>query len=174
MRFGEVESRGIALTPAGLDQYATALRQADDLVAESGVDTPTALRTAWSTCFPRTEADLIAAGLAAYTVEPNPDRRNDGVAPTADIKHLIDAGFLTATPIVYEDFLPRSAAGIFRSNLDSDPEVLASSGPDLYSFSGSRASSSEQRFYPHALYQQQTDRSLQRALDALGINKANA
>ena len=30
---------------------------------------------------------------------------------------LIDAGVIEATPIVYEDFLPRSAAGIFQSNL---------------------------------------------------------
>ncbi|MGV0624224.1 2-oxoadipate dioxygenase/decarboxylase family protein, partial [Mycobacterium kansasii] len=28
-----------------------------------------------------------------------------------------------SAPIVYEDFLPASAAGIFRSNLDSDAET---------------------------------------------------
>jgi uncharacterized glyoxalase superfamily metalloenzyme YdcJ len=32
---------------------------------------------------------------------------------------LVEQGWLVATPIVYEDFLPRSAAGIFASNLDS-------------------------------------------------------
>ena len=31
---------------------------------------------------------------------------------------LIADGFLRADPIVYEDFLPVSAAGIFQSNLD--------------------------------------------------------
>jgi len=33
------------------------------------------------------------------------------------ITDRFEAGVLTATPIVYEDFLPRSAAGIFQSNL---------------------------------------------------------
>jgi uncharacterized glyoxalase superfamily metalloenzyme YdcJ len=28
-------------------------------------------------------------------------------------------------PVVYEDFLPASAAGIFRSNLDTDPQKAA-------------------------------------------------
>ena len=35
----------------------------------------------------------------------------------AALDQLVDAGVLVPEPIVYEDFLPRSAAGIFRSNL---------------------------------------------------------
>jgi uncharacterized glyoxalase superfamily metalloenzyme YdcJ len=34
-----------------------------------------------------------------------------------ELRELVDAGVLVPEPIVYEDFLPRSAAGIFRSNL---------------------------------------------------------
>jgi len=48
----------------------------------------------WSDHFPPTHAQMAAQGLAYYR----------GGDPTA--------------PIVYEDFLPASAAGIFRSNLD--------------------------------------------------------
>jgi uncharacterized glyoxalase superfamily metalloenzyme YdcJ len=33
---------------------------------------------------------------------------------------LVSDGVLEAVPIVYEDFLPRSAAGIFQSNLTAD------------------------------------------------------
>ena len=51
---------------------------------------------AWSRHFPSTDAEMAAAGLAYYR----------GGDPSA--------------PIVYEDFLPASAAGIFRSNLDRD------------------------------------------------------
>ena len=34
------------------------------------------------------------------------------------IEALIAAGHVTADPMIYEDFLPVSAAGIFQSNLD--------------------------------------------------------
>jgi uncharacterized glyoxalase superfamily metalloenzyme YdcJ len=76
VRFGEVEARGVALTPAGRDLYDGRGFRA----------------------FPRTDEELHAQGLAYY-------RRDD-------------AGRLQ--PLVYEDFLPKSAAGIFASNLTSD------------------------------------------------------
>ncbi|BBY22418.1 2-oxoadipate dioxygenase/decarboxylase [Mycobacterium stomatepiae] len=50
----------------------------------------------WAEHFPATDAEMAADGLAYY-------RGGD-----------------PAAPIVYEDFLPASAAGIFRSNLDRD------------------------------------------------------
>ncbi len=52
----------------------------------------------WSRYFPSTDAEMAAQGLAYYR----------GGDPSA--------------PIVYEDFLPASAAGIFRSNLDGDTQ----------------------------------------------------
>jgi uncharacterized glyoxalase superfamily metalloenzyme YdcJ len=76
VRFGEVECRGIALSPAGMELY-------DDL---RGADAET-----WALKLPGTEEGLREAGLAWFTAD--------------------------GEPIVYEDFLPRSAAGIFRSNL---------------------------------------------------------
>lgn len=82
VRFGEVEARGVALTPKGRERYDAAMAAAD----------PAAV---WADHFPRTDAEMAAAGLAYYR----------GGDPSA--------------PIVYEDFLPASAAGIFRSNLDS-------------------------------------------------------
>ena len=50
----------------------------------------------WDRYFPATDAEMAAQGLAYYR----------GGDPTK--------------PVVYEDFLPASAAGIFRSNLDRD------------------------------------------------------
>lgn len=81
VRFGEVEARGVALTPAGRALYD-----------ERGVD-----------AFPDTERELHDAGLAYY--------RRDA-----------DGGL---QPVVYEDFLPKSAAGIFASNLTSEGSVDA-------------------------------------------------
>jgi uncharacterized glyoxalase superfamily metalloenzyme YdcJ len=85
VRFGEVEARGVALTPRGRERYDAAMAE---LLGE-----PDPARV-WSRYFPSTDAEMAAQGLAYYR----------GGDPSA--------------PIVYEDFLPASAAGIFRSNLD--------------------------------------------------------
>lgn len=90
VRFGEVEARGVALTPRGRERYDAAMAQ---LVGD-----PDPARV-WGQYFPATDEQMAAEGLAYY-------RRGD---PSA--------------PIVYEDFLPASAAGIFRSNLDRDSKV---------------------------------------------------
>jgi uncharacterized glyoxalase superfamily metalloenzyme YdcJ len=82
VRFGEVEARGVALTPKGRERYDAAMA-ADDPA------------TVWSDYFPATDEEMAAHGLAYY-------RDND-----------------PSKPVVYEDFLPASAAGIFRSNVDS-------------------------------------------------------
>ena len=39
-----------------------------------------------------------------------------------DVGTAIAAGLVTADPVVYEDFLPVSAAGIFQSNLGGDEQ----------------------------------------------------
>jgi len=83
VRFGEVESRGVALTPEGRRRYDTAMASTDSALT-------------WGAYFPDTHDEMAAAGLAYY-------RGGD-----------------PSKPVVYEDFLPASAVGIFRSNLDSD------------------------------------------------------
>jgi uncharacterized glyoxalase superfamily metalloenzyme YdcJ len=102
VRFGEVEARGIALTRAGRDIYDRAIVAASRLYAERGVTTAEGrqevLRELWRAGFPDSEDGLAERGLAYFSYAA------DG----------------TRTPIVYEDFLPASAAGIFQSNLTSD------------------------------------------------------
>ena len=83
VRFGEVEARGVALTPKGRAHYDAAM----------ATENPAAV---WDAYFPATHEAMAASGLAYY-------RGGD-----------------PSKPIVYEDFLPASAAGIFRSNLDTD------------------------------------------------------
>jgi len=98
VRFGEVEARGIALTRRGRAVYE-----------EHGV-----------AGLPATEQGLSASRLGVFTLHAVPDRPRDGRAPADDLETLLADGWLRAEPVVYEDFLPRSAAGIFRSNLTSD------------------------------------------------------
>jgi uncharacterized glyoxalase superfamily metalloenzyme YdcJ len=97
VRFGEVEARGIALTRSGREVYE-----------RQGV-----------AGLPDSELGLAAARLGVFTVTAVPDRGRDGRPPTADLTELLNTGWLVAEPVVYEDFLPRSAAGIFQSNLSA-------------------------------------------------------
>ena len=46
--------------------------------------------------------------------------RRPGAARRTTSEALVDDGWVSLDPVVYEDFLPRSAAGIFRSNLAGD------------------------------------------------------
>ncbi|MGI4745043.1 MAG: 2-oxoadipate dioxygenase/decarboxylase family protein [Janthinobacterium lividum] len=100
-RFGEVEQRGAALTPTGRALYDRLLAQLQSEVAD-GADRVEVSARIFSE-FPDDLETMRAAGLAFFR-----------------------SG--TADPILYEDFLPVSAAGIFRSNLGSGAaETLAAS-----------------------------------------------
>ena len=121
VRFGEVEARGIALTPAGRDRYDAMLAEVDRRVVSGGVaqghDRAQVAAAVWAESLPATELGLLREELAYFTF----DARTSPVAQgDRSLAELVDAGELSATPIVYEDFLPRSAAGIFQSNLTGD------------------------------------------------------
>lgn len=113
VRFGEVEARGVALTPAGRERY----------------DAATADPARWHEFFPDTDAGMAAEGLAYYL----------GGDPTK--------------PVVYEDFLPASAAGIFRSNLDTDAEPMPESDESGYSLDWMSGAIDHHIHDPYALYE---------------------
>lgn len=120
VRFGEVEQRGIALTAAGRDLYDRLVAEVDTRRAAGDQRTRVEVaRDVWREHLPRTEADLVLAGLACGEVRlvdgaALPDAQADG---SLSLRALVDAGAVVVDPVVYEDFLPRSAAGIFQSNL---------------------------------------------------------
>ncbi|SDC60718.1 Uncharacterized metalloenzyme YdcJ, glyoxalase superfamily [Sphingomonas sp. YR710] len=107
-RFGEVEQRGVALTAKGRALY-------DALLAEQFKD---AGADAFAR-FPDDWTQLRREGLAffRYSVIENGDGACNSGAVADTLDAAIAAGQVTADPIIYEDFLPVSAAGIFRSNL---------------------------------------------------------
>jgi uncharacterized glyoxalase superfamily metalloenzyme YdcJ len=117
VRFGEVEARGIAPTRTGRARYDALLAEVDRRVGDDpGQPRPEVERAVWAAGLPATERGLVADDLAYFTYHVRPDRPTDHRPPTA-VDDLLDGGWIRAQPIVYEDFLPRSAAGIFQSNL---------------------------------------------------------
>ncbi len=121
VRFGEVEQRGVALTARGRDLYDRMVAEVDARLAAAPAGTTTRVEVArevWRTRLPRTERELAVQGLAFFTYAVAADRRPGG--GTRSVSELVEAGVLIPEPIVYEDFLPRSAAGIFQSNLTDE------------------------------------------------------
>ena len=116
-RFGEIESRGIALTPKGRELY-------DELLAEAlvnskqGEDYTLALQEAFSR-FPDDWDTLRREKFAyfEYGVTDKGLEASQNGDLESDLDQLLEDGHVDVTPIMYEDFLPVSAAGIFRSNL---------------------------------------------------------
>ena len=134
-RFGEIEQRGIALTPKGRALYDKLLTQARATVRPapdgSNADAYRAALAQSFAAFPDDWNAMRKAGLGyfLYTVD-------DAVAGArgSDIETLIAAGAVRFDAIVYEDFLPVSAAGIFQSNLGDDAvqEFAASPNQRLF------------------------------------------
>jgi uncharacterized glyoxalase superfamily metalloenzyme YdcJ len=120
VRFGEVEARGVALTPKGRDRYDAAMARL------SGNDDPADV---WSQYFPATDDEMATQGLAYY-------RDSD-----------------PAKPVVYEDFLPASAAGIFRSNLDRDTKAADVADDSGYSMEWMAEAIGRQIHDPYVLYE---------------------
>ena len=108
VRFGEVEQRGIALTQAGRDLYDRLIAEIDERSVGMSADERNDVKLeVWRREWPTDEDGLAERGLAWFEWE----REGDEVV---------------RSPIVYEDFLPRSAAGIFASNLNDQGESDAS------------------------------------------------
>ncbi len=106
-RFGEIESRGTALTIKGEALYKT-------LLAEKK----------FKTDFPKTHQEMHDEGLAYYTYEIVDAEK---VKQIHDIMYGLHAGYIKLKPQTYNDFLAASAAGIFKSNMTTGVEGIDSS-----------------------------------------------
>lgn len=125
----------------------------------------------WREYFPDSERGLHRDGLAYFTYAVPADRPAAEPPADADVEELLSGGWLVAEPIVYEDFLPRSAAGIFSSNL---VEAGAKNGEhDGAGYDLARLSTLIGRPIadPDELYRQQSQTSLNAATDALGLRR---
>ncbi|WP_367171500.1 VOC family protein [uncultured Aureimonas sp.] len=119
-RFGEIEQRGLALTRKGRALYDELLARVRDAGGQgnAGADYAARLAAVFAD-FPDDHETLRREELGYYRYVPTD--KSGGGAPTAldslSLEALIASGDVEAYPIVYEDFLPVSAAGIFQSNL---------------------------------------------------------
>ena len=116
-RFGEVEQRGVALTDEGRALYDRLLAAASTAPSDTAAYERELDRQ--FEAFPDDDMTLWAEGLAHFRYRPAVDaaHANGGSQAQISIQHLLSQGRLSIDPILYEDFLPASAAGIFRSNL---------------------------------------------------------
>ncbi|MBX8555710.1 VOC family protein [Pseudomonas cichorii] len=162
-RFGEIEQRGAALTPKGRALYDQLLNAARDELGE----------------FPNEANAVRYAQLLEKTFQAFPDSyqamRDQELAyfryfstgkaaipQNGDLEQLIKDGHVRFEPLVYEDFLPVSAAGIFQSNLgdDSQSHYATSSNQDDFQKALGRPTINELKLYAD---------TQRRSLGALGL-----
>ena len=169
VRFGEVEARGIALTPRGRQRYDELVAEVDRRMADApGRPRQEVAAEVWAGGLPDSEAELARQDLAFFRFSPA-ERPSDGTEPPHDLADLLDGGWLVAEPIVYEDFLPRSAAGIFASNLSDRGAMDASQGGAPRDAEWLSEAIGRPVRVPEQLYAEQRAESLVRAAAALGM-----
>ncbi|SEF17087.1 VOC family protein [Streptomyces sp. Ag109_O5-10] len=172
VRFGEVEARGIALTRAGRALYDELLDRVDEQAARHpGTARADLARAVWERHLPGSEEELAAQGLAYFTYRVADDRPHDGRTPPAGIAELVRQGWVRAEPVVYEDFLPRSAAGIFQSNLGGEGTRDSDAQGTAYDADWLSGAIGREVLDPFALYERQQNRSLARTARTLGLTE---
>ncbi|MER5515826.1 VOC family protein [Streptomyces sp. NPDC002763] len=170
VRFGEVEARGIALTRAGRAHYDELLGRVDEQASQH----PTAARgdlarAVWERDMPGSEEELAAQGLAYFTYRLADGRPRDGGTPPTDVGELVRQGWVLAEPVVYEDFLPRSAAGIFQSNLTGEGTRDNDRQGTAYDADWLSGAIDREVLDPFALYERQQNGSPAQVARALGL-----
>ena len=137
-RFGEIEQRGVALTLRGRALYDTLLTQSRAAAAGVNSGDYAAILARCFEAFPDNERELRQQRLAFFRWHATPQAPKAGLPPgnawTADA--LVAAGWIRFEPVIYEDFLPVSAAGIFHSNLGHDTTTGAGAGGRRAEFEG--------------------------------------
>lgn len=163
-RFGEIEQRGCALTPLGRALYDDLLKAALEAGRDAG-SKASALARAFE-AFPDDARALQREGLAyfRYSVDRRGRGRSRPISASASVDELLDQGVVRAEPLVYEDFLPVSAAGIFRSNLGSEGAAHYAAGGNREAFEAALGTSVMNEF---ALYEAAQAASLEECMREL-------
>jgi len=136
-RFGEIEQRGVALTPKGRALYDKLLDDTRRIVRPaadgSNAEAYEAALADVFKAFPDNWADIRVQGLGYFSYSLT-DKGRRGIVSLSDPEQLIAEGYINFDPIVYEDFLPVSAAGIFQSNLGDGAQQEFAASPNQKRF----------------------------------------
>lgn len=123
-RFGEIEQRFYATTPAGRAMYDQCLaafeeaRAGDAGLAQRDEEAFLEVQRNAFASFPDSLEGLLERDLVYAEYSPtDAGRAAAGAIATTDLRELVRLGYATREGLRYEDFLPVSAAGIFASNL---------------------------------------------------------
>lgn len=164
-RFGEIEQRGAALTPKGRALYDTLLSKAraEIVPAADGSNTEAYMANLESvfTAFPDDWRIMHDQGLAYFKYQVA-DRY--AAHASHNVSQLLDEGALMLSPIIYEDFLPVSAAGIFQSNLGDEARQAPQKASNQSAFEKALGRAVKDEF---ALYEAIQTQSLEHCLTAI-------
>ncbi|WP_201541739.1 2-oxoadipate dioxygenase/decarboxylase HglS [Psychrobacter faecalis] len=160
-RFGEIEQRGVALTPKGRALYDQLLSQARRQLAvtpnaDNASEYYQVLESAFA-AFPDdyqtlhdeglayfyyqavgSDADIVVADIEQTLDSLEVESINDSISKQV-VTDLLEQEMIRLEPIVYEDFLPVSAAGIFQSNLHDDSTNDSANGNENGENSGKQS-----------------------------------
>ncbi|KIU46982.1 hypothetical protein QV12_20410 [Pseudomonas putida] len=171
-RFGEIEQRGAALTPKGrvlYDQLLDAARaDLGGVPAEANAERYMSLLGKRFEAFPDDLAQMREQGLAYFRYFPTEaglSARDQAQRPTS-LNALIEAGHVHFEALVYEDFLPVSAAGIFQSTLGEGAQSEYGSNANRDAFEQALGKSVQDEL---ALYAESERRSLAACAQALNL-----
>jgi uncharacterized glyoxalase superfamily metalloenzyme YdcJ len=130
-RFGEIEQRGVALTPKGRHLYDDLINEWRQKSCDASPEIKEEILAKVFERFPDDTKSLREQDLAYFTYKLTDSASK---VPSTDMDTLIDSGAVQLEPITYEDFLPVSAAGIFHSNLGNDGGMEHVAAADQASF----------------------------------------
>lgn len=154
-RFGEVEQRGAAVTPKGRELYDQLLRATrHGATAVDGAqprDFDTLLADNFSRHYADSWSELRTQGLTYFHYQlSGAGGRSSQVSEldsqSVSLTHLLSLGVIEYEPIIYEDFLPFSAAGIFTSNVGKGPQGASASTDQTNGRAGSVGSAHREAF----------------------------
>jgi uncharacterized glyoxalase superfamily metalloenzyme YdcJ len=130
-RFGEIEQRGVALTPKGRHLYDDLINEWRQKSCDASPEIKEEILAKVFERFPDDTKSLREQDLAYFTYKLTDSASK---VPSTDMDTLIDSGAVQLEPITYEDFLPVSAAGIFHSNLGNEGGMEHVAAADQASF----------------------------------------
>jgi len=169
-RFGEIEQRGVALTAKGRALYDRLLAtvRSEVQVGASGAkagDYDTELTERFK-ALPDSWDEMRREGLAFFHYSASPEGIAAKGLSSSDPEALIAKGYLRFDPIIYEDFLPVSAAGIFQSNLGTDQQQNYATRSNRAAFEEALGADVQDEL---ALYAERQAASLDMAMEKLGL-----